>query len=69
MSYSPKSVETGVRDFIVHRTGTAADRVEVHAEGFGFVVTVKPGEKLPEDVESQLRLMLPEEYRLELTDA
>jgi hypothetical protein len=67
--YSPTVVREGIKDFIAHRTGSAADSVEVLSEGFGYVVQVKPKQGLPEDVEEQLRLMLPEEYRLELIGA
>jgi hypothetical protein len=62
--YTPKNVETGIRDFIVHKTGSAAESVEVLAEGFGFIVQVRAD--IPEDVEDQIRLMLPDEYQLEM---
>lgn len=65
--YNPRNVEEGTRDFILHNAGRAPEKVTVYAEGFGYVVEVKQGTPLPEGVIQRLQLILPEEYRLELT--
>lgn len=65
---TPTSVKEGVRDFIVHRTGTLPEKVEIRTEMAGYVVEVRTEEPLPVDVEEQIRLMLPQDYILEIEE-
>lgn len=64
--YPPNNVQRGVKDFLIYELKQPIGQVRVKADG---TVTVElAGAELPQDVEKELRKILPDGYKLRVKE-